>query len=125
MTRIAVSERCYATTKAEPLEDRVWAVVKRMLENPKLVAAEVGLKHASNDEKRAELRMEIEARDRALAECNHQEKRQALDEFNIQAIWGASEKLKIRVDVPKQVWQQLGDDVFAEAASRWNGTCNN
>jgi hypothetical protein len=200
MTRIDVSERCYATTKAEPLEDLVWAVVKRMLENPKLVAAEVGLKHASNDEKRAELQMEIEARDRALAECNRQEKRllevyvadeamelkdllgahhreintrrqqlrteqrdlrqqlddlhqddaradalvvfcervrkklhtftfeekrQALDEFNLQAIWGAGEKLKIRVDVPKQVLQQLGDDVFADIALRWNGTCNN
>jgi site-specific DNA recombinase len=75
MTRIDVSERCYATTKAEPLEDRVWAVVNLMLEHPEMVAAMVGLKHASNDEKRAELQMEIEARDRALAECDRQEKR--------------------------------------------------
>jgi hypothetical protein len=54
-----------------------------------------------------------------------EEKRLALDAFDIQATWGAGEGLKIRVGVPEQAFLQQGDGIIANIALRSNDTCNN
>ena len=54
-----------------------------------------------------------------------EEKRLALDAFDIQATRGAGEGLKIRLGVPEQVLLPQGDGIIVNIASRSNDRCNN
>jgi hypothetical protein len=69
--------RCSGSLRTDDVEQRVWAAIVQVLEQPELIAAEVRRQEASADEQRAEIRRQLEIIEAALAKCDREAQRWA------------------------------------------------
>jgi site-specific DNA recombinase len=67
--------RCYGQLKANDVEPQVWAAVIRLLEQPELIAAEVGRQSSMAEAQRAEVQRELLTLEAALAKCDREAQR--------------------------------------------------
>jgi site-specific DNA recombinase len=67
--------RCLGSLRADVVEQRVWAAIVRVLEQPELIAAEVGRQEATTDEQCAEIRRQLGILEAALTKCDREEQR--------------------------------------------------
>lgn len=70
-------ERCHVSIKADEVEQRVWAAVERVLQQPETIAEEVARQQATADQRLAEIQQECSLIDAALAKCDREERRWA------------------------------------------------
>jgi site-specific DNA recombinase len=68
---------CRGHIKAAIAEERVWATVERLLQDPDLIVAEVTRQQAGADERRAALAQELSLVETGLAKCDREEQRWA------------------------------------------------
>jgi site-specific DNA recombinase len=68
---------CRGWVAAEDVERQVWAAVVRVLDKPKLIAAEVARQEATAEDQRAEIRGQFALIDTALAKCDREAQRWA------------------------------------------------
>jgi site-specific DNA recombinase len=69
--------RCSGSLHTDVVEQRVWAAIMRVLEQPELIAAEVRRQEASADEQCAEIRRHLGIIEAALAKCDRETQRWA------------------------------------------------
>jgi site-specific DNA recombinase len=70
--------RCAGSVRADGLEAEVWAAVRRVLEEPALIAAELERQEAGAEAKRVEYRQQLALIDAALAKCDREAQRWAV-----------------------------------------------
>jgi site-specific DNA recombinase len=68
---------CHGHIKAAIAEERVWATVERLLQDPDLIVAEVARQQAGADERHAALAQELSLVDTGLTKCDREEQRWA------------------------------------------------
>jgi site-specific DNA recombinase len=69
--------RCPGVLRADVVEARVWAAVMRILEEPKLIEAEVTRQESQAEDQRAEIAQQMAAINAALAKCDREAQRWA------------------------------------------------
>jgi site-specific DNA recombinase len=69
--------RCDGSIRADVIEQRVWAAIVQVLEQPKLIAAEVQRQEAGADEQRTEIKRQLGILKAALAKCDREAQRWA------------------------------------------------
>jgi Recombinase zinc beta ribbon domain len=69
--------RCSGNLRADVVEQRVWAAIMRVLEQPELIAAEVARQEESADEQREEIKRQLVIIEAALAKCDREAQRWA------------------------------------------------
>jgi site-specific DNA recombinase len=106
--------RCPGSVRADVVEQRVWAAIVQVLEQPELIAAEVARQQARADEQRAEMRQQLELIEAALAKCDREAQRWA--EAYAQEVIDVAELKGYRAEIETRRRSLLAEQASGQAA---------